>query len=373
MHTLSVKKGESIFIPSGRLHAIGGGNLILEIQQNSDTTYRVYDWGRVGLDGQPRQLHIEESIKSTDFDDFEPDTLKPTGTSRILAESDVFDLRLEVLEAGETLSFPVGAPHSQRHRRRARRGRWRTTQPRPKRHSARTRKLRIHRKSQDRGPRHEQLRPLARRFEKSRNGTLANRLSPFRRRQCRLLMMIYSQRAALHGGLTPRVVPPVAERQTRALETARKTPSEKDRRVRPADSHHARHQHSADRVGQLRRDVVQVIAARGQGRQNRRIRNRTTVISKDRPIQNGRRSQHENNHLRRVSISQGPSKWKHDRDHHPHRSPARPHRKRHPRCHYKRQQRHHLERKPFAHEREQISSSCRGFRRSSSSPTPWAG
>ena len=46
VHTLSVQAGESIFIPSGRIHAIGGGNLILEIQQNSDTTYRVYDWGR---------------------------------------------------------------------------------------------------------------------------------------------------------------------------------------------------------------------------------------------------------------------------------------------------------------------------------------
>jgi mannose-6-phosphate isomerase len=57
---MNVTAGESIFIPSGRIHAIGGGNLILEIQQNSDTTYRVYDWGRVGLDGTPRQLHIEE-------------------------------------------------------------------------------------------------------------------------------------------------------------------------------------------------------------------------------------------------------------------------------------------------------------------------
>ena len=110
VHSISVKAGESIFIPSGRLHAIGGGNLILEIQQNSDTTYRVYDWSRVGLDGTPRQLHIEESLKSTDFDDFEPDTLKPTGGSQLLAESDVFNLRKEVLAAGETISFEAGSP-----------------------------------------------------------------------------------------------------------------------------------------------------------------------------------------------------------------------------------------------------------------------
>ena len=45
VHTMNVQAGESIFIPSGRIHAIGGGNLILEIQQNPDTTYRVYDWG----------------------------------------------------------------------------------------------------------------------------------------------------------------------------------------------------------------------------------------------------------------------------------------------------------------------------------------
>lgn len=110
VHSFPVCAGESIFIPSGRLHAIGGGNLILEIQQNSDTTYRVYDWGRVGLDGRPRQLHIKESIQSIDFDDFEPETIQSTGTSQILAESEVFKLRKAVLRAGESLSFPTGSP-----------------------------------------------------------------------------------------------------------------------------------------------------------------------------------------------------------------------------------------------------------------------
>ncbi|MDD3886158.1 MAG: class I mannose-6-phosphate isomerase [Victivallaceae bacterium] len=59
--------GDAYFITSGTLHAIGGGNLILEIQQNSDTTYRVSDWGRVGSDGKPRELHIEKGIKSINF------------------------------------------------------------------------------------------------------------------------------------------------------------------------------------------------------------------------------------------------------------------------------------------------------------------
>ena len=110
VHTFAVSKGESIFIPSGRLHAIGGGNLILEIQQNSDTTYRVYDWGRVGLDGQPRQLHIEESLASTDFGDFEPETRKTGAQSQVLAESDVFDLKKICLGEGETIRFPSGQP-----------------------------------------------------------------------------------------------------------------------------------------------------------------------------------------------------------------------------------------------------------------------
>jgi mannose-6-phosphate isomerase len=72
LHVISVESGDSIFIPSGRLHAIGQGNVIVEVQQNSDTTYRVFDWNRTGLDGNPRKLHIEESIASIDFDDFEP-------------------------------------------------------------------------------------------------------------------------------------------------------------------------------------------------------------------------------------------------------------------------------------------------------------
>ena len=72
LHEIPVHTGESLFIPSGRLHAIGGGNLIVEIQQNSDTTYRAFDWNRHGLDGKPRTLHIPESMASIDFADFEP-------------------------------------------------------------------------------------------------------------------------------------------------------------------------------------------------------------------------------------------------------------------------------------------------------------
>ena len=93
VHRISVKKGDSILVESGRMHAIDAGNLILEIQQNSDTTYRVYDWGRVGLDGQPRQLHIEESLRSIDFEDFEPDTLEIHPGEQTLADCAEFRIR----------------------------------------------------------------------------------------------------------------------------------------------------------------------------------------------------------------------------------------------------------------------------------------
>ncbi len=69
---LPVKKGDAMFLPSGRVHAIGAGNVIFEIQQNSDTTYRVFDWNRVEASGKPRELHVEKSLASIDFNDFEP-------------------------------------------------------------------------------------------------------------------------------------------------------------------------------------------------------------------------------------------------------------------------------------------------------------
>jgi mannose-6-phosphate isomerase len=78
LHVAPAKTGESIFIPSGRCHAIGEGLVIVEVQQNSDTTYRVFDWNRTGLDGKPRDLHIPESLASIDFGDFEP-SLTPAG------------------------------------------------------------------------------------------------------------------------------------------------------------------------------------------------------------------------------------------------------------------------------------------------------
>ena len=61
------KKGEAFFIPGGLVHAIGDGALIYEVQQSSDTTFRLYDWNRVGKDGKPRELHVEKSLKAIDY------------------------------------------------------------------------------------------------------------------------------------------------------------------------------------------------------------------------------------------------------------------------------------------------------------------
>lgn len=105
VHRFPVKAGDSILVESGRMHAIDAGNLILEIQQNSDTTYRVYDWGRVGLDGKPRDLHIEESLQSIDFDDFEPSALEITPGEQVLADCKEFRIRKFELKAGAQLDL----------------------------------------------------------------------------------------------------------------------------------------------------------------------------------------------------------------------------------------------------------------------------
>ena len=73
------RQSDAMFLPSGRVHAIGAGNVILEIQQNSDTTYRVDDWGRVDDKGQPRALHREQALASIRFNDFEPQFAQPHG------------------------------------------------------------------------------------------------------------------------------------------------------------------------------------------------------------------------------------------------------------------------------------------------------
>lgn len=79
LHVLKPQQSDVMFLPSGRVHAIGAGNVILEIQQNSDTTYRVDDWGRVDDKGKPRELHRKEALASIRFNDTEPQFAQPHG------------------------------------------------------------------------------------------------------------------------------------------------------------------------------------------------------------------------------------------------------------------------------------------------------
>ena len=62
-----VKTGDVFYLPAGRVHAIGGGILLAEVQQNSDVTYRIFDYNRPGLDGKPRQLHTDKALQAIDF------------------------------------------------------------------------------------------------------------------------------------------------------------------------------------------------------------------------------------------------------------------------------------------------------------------
>ncbi|MEQ1861432.1 MAG: type I phosphomannose isomerase catalytic subunit [Chthoniobacteraceae bacterium] len=86
IHRIPTHVGDAFFIPSGRIHAIGAGNVVFEVMQNSDTTYRVFDWNRLGLDGKPRELHIDESLASINFDDPEPDLVAPDGDTVVACE-----------------------------------------------------------------------------------------------------------------------------------------------------------------------------------------------------------------------------------------------------------------------------------------------
>ena len=104
VHSVPVSKGQHLAIPSGRLHAIGAGLLIYEIQQNSDTTYRVFDWNRKDSKGNPRDLHIEESLACIDFKDTKAEIETPI--DKTLVSCPYFTTTLHRLSTGETIGNP---------------------------------------------------------------------------------------------------------------------------------------------------------------------------------------------------------------------------------------------------------------------------
>ena len=90
VHRIRVKTGDAMFLPAGRLHAVGGGNLLVEIQQNSDTTYRVFDWNRAD-NGRPRQLHVEQALQCINFNDVRPQLLQTE--AEVLLHHDLFEIQ----------------------------------------------------------------------------------------------------------------------------------------------------------------------------------------------------------------------------------------------------------------------------------------
>jgi mannose-6-phosphate isomerase len=111
-HRISARAGDALFLPSGRVHGLGAGLVLFEIQQNSDTTYRVFDWNRVGLDGKPRPLHIPQALASIDFNDFEPELLpaawSPGETCQVrpLVRESVFAVEACAAAAGARVPLP---------------------------------------------------------------------------------------------------------------------------------------------------------------------------------------------------------------------------------------------------------------------------
>lgn len=100
VNKVKVKKGNLFFIEAGTLHAIGKGILLAEIQQNSNTTYRVYDYGRLGADGKPRDLHVQKAIDVTNCTPPTRST-NPEGelveyedySTQLLTECDLFNIK----------------------------------------------------------------------------------------------------------------------------------------------------------------------------------------------------------------------------------------------------------------------------------------
>ena len=95
LHALEVNTGDAIFLPSGRMHALGAGVVLVEIQENSDTTYRIYDWDRTKKGRAARQMHIAEAMQCVDFQDVEPGLLRPEGES--LVRNELFDIEKWIL------------------------------------------------------------------------------------------------------------------------------------------------------------------------------------------------------------------------------------------------------------------------------------
>jgi mannose-6-phosphate isomerase len=107
LHRFQPREGDCVFLPAGTVHALGAGLLVAEIQQASDTTYRLFDWDRLGPDGKPRPLQIERGLEMVDFERGPVDPQRPQPTSRgfveRLVDCDKFVLDRWTLEAAAAI------------------------------------------------------------------------------------------------------------------------------------------------------------------------------------------------------------------------------------------------------------------------------
>lgn len=109
-----VSAGDFVYVPSGTVHAVGPGLLICEVQQNCDTTYRVYDFDRVGADGSPRELHLDKAkrVLTAPYDPAATDTAGdpvevPGGRRRLLVSGTFFEVAEHtVTGSGYSVRFP---------------------------------------------------------------------------------------------------------------------------------------------------------------------------------------------------------------------------------------------------------------------------
>ncbi len=108
LHQFEPRQGDCVFIPAGTVHALGEGLLIYEIQQSSDTTFRLFDWNRLGADGKPRPLHVEQALEVIDFDRGPVQPIQPIAGKgegvETLVQSDKFVLQRWTMTSMQSLS-----------------------------------------------------------------------------------------------------------------------------------------------------------------------------------------------------------------------------------------------------------------------------
>jgi mannose-6-phosphate isomerase len=86
LHQFKPKAGQCLYLPAGTVHALGDGLLVAEIQQNSNNTFRLFDWNRLGADGKPRPLHVQEALRAVDYSQLAVVPHEPAPTDRAFVE-----------------------------------------------------------------------------------------------------------------------------------------------------------------------------------------------------------------------------------------------------------------------------------------------